>query len=256
MAKAMPPALAGCYVISLRPVGAHDAMRRAAAAHGARVLALSPWRIEAQFGDAIRRALREALAADIVLATSPAAVRAATALQRLRKRRGQAWFAVGAGSAAALRRAGIDGVIAPARMDSEGLLALPGLRSLRGRSVGLLTAPGGRGVIAPALRHRGARVLRADVYRRVEAAPSPTAQARLRGLRARPWLALGSGEALLGLLSRVPADLADTLRAADVAAASERLAQLAREAGFGGRIVIAASARPRDLIEAMAAPFG
>jgi hypothetical protein len=57
-------------------------------------------------------------------------------------------------------------------------------------------------------------------------------------------------------LSRVPADLADTLRAADVAAASERLAQLARKAGFGGRIVIAASARPRDLIEAMAAPFG
>src|SRR3546814_11351261 len=38
------PALAGCYVISLRPVGGHAAIRRAAATPGARVLALSPWR--------------------------------------------------------------------------------------------------------------------------------------------------------------------------------------------------------------------
>jgi uroporphyrinogen-III synthase len=106
------------------------------------------------------------------------------------------------------------------------------------------------------LRKRGAELLRADVYRRVEVAPSPTAQARLRGSRARPWLALASGEALLGLLSRLPADLAGMLRAADVAAASERLAQVAREAGFRGRIVVAASARPRDLLAAMAAAIG
>src|SRR3546814_11334027 len=39
------PALAGCYVISLRPVGGHAAIRRAAATLGARVLALSPWKL-------------------------------------------------------------------------------------------------------------------------------------------------------------------------------------------------------------------
>src|SRR3546814_19390365 len=39
------PALAGCYVISLRPVGGHAAIRRAAATLGATVLALSPWQL-------------------------------------------------------------------------------------------------------------------------------------------------------------------------------------------------------------------
>jgi uroporphyrinogen-III synthase len=256
MAKAKRMPLAGCYVISLRPVGGHDAMRRAAAARGARVIALSPWRIEAQGDDATRRDLRAALAADVVVATSPAAVRAASTLQALRARRGQAWCAVGAGTAAALRRAGIDAVASPSRMDSEGLLALDELRDVRGRSVGLLAAPGGRGLIAPALRERGARVLRADVYRRAGIPPAPAAIARLRALRSRSWLALGSGEALSLVLSRLPADLAGKLRNADVAAASERLAQAAREAGFCGRIAVAASARPRDLVAAMAGPIG
>ena len=256
MAKAKRLPLAGCYVISLRPVGGHDAMRRAAAACGARVLALSPWRIEARGDDATRRELRAALAAEVVVATSPAAVRAASTLHALRARSGQAWCAVGAGTAAALRRAGIDAVVTPSRMDSEGLLALDELHAVRGRSVGLLTAPGGRGLIAPALRERGARVLRADVYRRVEIVPSPAAIARLRALRARSWLALSSGEALALMLSRLPADLAANLRDADVAAAGERLAQAAREAGFRGRIAVAASAPPRDLVAAMAGVIG
>ena len=63
-------------------------------------------------------------------------------------------------------------------------------------------------------------------------------------------------EALSLVLSRLPADLAGKLRNADVAAASERLAQAAREAGFCGRIAVAASARPRDLVAAMAGPIG
>src|SRR5690606_11964830 len=108
-------ALSGCYVISLRPVGQHAAIRRAAAAHGARVLALSPWKLQRRDDAATRADLRAALTAARVLATSPAAVRAAHALRPLHARRGQRWFAVGAGTAAALRRAGIDGVLAPAR---------------------------------------------------------------------------------------------------------------------------------------------
>lgn len=251
MAKAKRLPLEGCYVISLRPVGAHATLRRAAVVRGAKVLALSPWRIETQDDVETRRKLRAALGADIVVATSPAAVRAASALQSLRKRRGQAWCAVGAGTASALRRAGIAGVVSPSRMDSDGLLALDELRNVRDRDIGLLTAPGGRGVIAPTLRKRGANVLRADVYRRVGIPLSPAALARLRALRTKPWLALGSGEALQHALAQLPADLADTLRGAHVVAASERLAQAAREAGFRGRIIVATSARPRDLVAAI-----
>src|SRR5690606_22952965 len=244
-------ALAGCYVISLRPVGGHAPVRRAAAAHGARTLALSPWKLARREDRATRDALRAALAADRVLATSPAAVRAAAALRPLRRRRGQQWFAVGAGTAAALRRAGVDEVAAPARMDSEGLLALPGLQGLRGGEVGMLTAPGGRGHIAPELRRRGARVLRADVYERVPITPAPRAVAALRALRVPAWLLLSSGEALEHLLGVLPGDAVAALRRARVVAASQRLASLARERGFA-RVAVAASARPRDLLDAAA----
>lgn len=248
-----PPksSLQGCYVISLRPVDGHASMRRAAAAQGAQVLALSPWRIARRDDATTRASLREALAADVVVFSSPSAVRAAVRLRALRPRHGQAWLAVGAGTAAALRRAGVADVVAPTRMDSEGLLALPQLRELHGRRVGLVTAPGGRGVIARALVHRGAHLIRADVYARVAIAPSPRAVSRLRALRDRPWLALGSGEALQHLLTALPAEAADALRRARVLAASERLAALARDAGFA-EVRVATDARPRALLEAAA----
>ncbi|MFC3716332.1 uroporphyrinogen-III synthase [Luteimonas soli] len=245
------PALAGCYVISLRPVGGHAAIRRAAATLEGRVLAVSPWKLMPRDDRATRGDLRAALAAGRVLATSPAAVRAAGALQPLRRRRGQQWFAVGAGTAAALRRAGVDEVAAPARMDSEGLLALPGLRDVRGGDIGMLTAPGGRGRIAPALRRRGARVIRADVYERVPIAPSLRAVAALLQLDAPAWLLLSSGEALEHLLTALPGDAVAALRRARVVAASERLARLARDQGFT-RIITATSAIPRDLLDAAA----
>src|SRR5690606_18259477 len=225
-------ALRGCYVISLRPVGGHAAVRRAAAALGARTLAVSPWKLAMRDDRDTRVQLRAALAAERVLVTSPAAVRAARALQPLRRRRGQGWVAVGAGTAAALRRAGVDAVASPERMDSEGLLALPELQDLRGLRVGMLTAPGGRGRIEPTLRRRGAEVLRANVYERVPVAPAPRAVAALCGLRAPAWLLLSSGEALAHVLDALPPDALATLRRTRVAAASERLAGLAREHGF------------------------
>ena len=136
-------------LLSLRPRGGHDGMRRAAARQGGRLLALSPWELLPRDGADARHALEAALACEAVLFTSPAAVRAAARLEPLRPRPGQAWLAVGAGGADALRRAGVTTVQAPARMDSEGVLALPALAAPA--SVGLVTAPGGRGVIAPTL---------------------------------------------------------------------------------------------------------
>ncbi|WP_149195155.1 uroporphyrinogen-III synthase [Luteimonas suaedae] len=242
-------ALQGCYVISLRPVGSHAGLRQAAARHGARVLALSPWRLVARDDADSARALRRALSASRVIFTSPAAVRAAHALLPLRPRRAQLWLGVGAGTRDALRRAGIDGAIAPARMDSEGVLALPALREVRGTDVGLITAPGGRGHIAAELRRRGARVLRADVYARVAVAPSPRALARLRATTAPLLLALSSGEALQRSLAALPADVTARLRRARVLAASARLATLARRHGFAD-ITVAADARPRSLLAA------
>ncbi len=243
------------YVISLRPRGEHEALRRAAARHGAGLIALSPWRLQQCDDPQTRADLRAALAASRVIFTSPAAVRAAQTLQALPARRGQTWCAVGAGTAAALHRAGVTGVQVPTRMDSEGLLALPALQDVKDREVGLVTAPGGRGEIAPALEARGARVLRADVYAREPVALAPRALQQLREARAPLVLALSSGEALQRVLDAAPADTASVLRRARVVAASARLAALAREHGFTD-VVQAGGPRPRDLLAAAVLPFG
>lgn len=239
------------YVISLRPRGEHGSLRRAAARHGAGLIALSPWVLRRRDDAATRTALRAALAAPRVVFTSPAAVRAAGALQALRPRDGQAWCAVGAGTAAALHRAGAAPVQRPARMDSEGLLALPALQDVDGLEVGLVAAPGGRGEITPALQARGARVVRADVYSREPVQLAPRALRQLRDTQAPMVLALSSGEALQRVLAALPAELAGRLRRARVAAASERLAALAGELGFA-RVVRAGGPGAAALAEAAA----
>jgi len=215
-----------------------------------RMFALSPWRIAQCDDTATRAALHAALEADAVVFTSPPAVAAAHALQPLVARGEQTWLAVGAGTARALARAGIADVQSPGRMDSEGLLALPALRNVAGRSVGLVTAPGGRGVIADALHDAGARVCRADVYVRVPTPPSQTRIAQLMALPG-PWvLPLSSGEALLRTLDALPQAAIDRLRRARVVAASARLEALARHAGFDD-VVRAGDARPSSLLAAL-----
>ncbi|CAN5625857.1 uroporphyrinogen-III synthase [soil metagenome] len=242
-------ALTGCYVISLRPVGGHAALRRAAALHSARVLALSPWRLVGRDDAGTRAGLHKALAIPRVVFTSPAAVRAASNLQVLQSRNDQVFIGFGDGTARALRRAGASQVTSPSRMDSEGVLALPVLREVQGRDVGLVTAPGGRGRIATALAGRGARVLRADVYARVAVEPPARAVACLQRLQAPLLLALSSGEALERILELLPEPAVARLRQARVLAASDRLARLARELGFTD-LVVANDARPASLLSA------
>lgn len=229
------------YLLSLRPVGGHGPLRAAAARHGGGLVALSPWRLLRE-GDS--EALDAALTAPQAIFTSPAAVAAAHALRTDLAGRLRQAIAVGSGTTAALRRAGVVDVRVPARMDSEGLLALPELAAPD--CVGLVTAPGGRGELAPALQTRGARILRADVYRREPVALSQTQLARLAATVGCSVLALSSGEALQTLLPQLPTAIATPLRKQPVVAASDRLAALAITLGFTD-VHRAAGPRPAQL---------
>ncbi len=239
-------------LVSLRPRGGHDGLRRAAARHGGGLIALSPWRLQDRDDPSSRAALQRALSADTVVFTSPAAVRAAARLQALPP---VVACAVGSGTAAALRRAGVADVHTPARMDTEGLLALPQLAAGTAGRVGLVTAPGGRGMLQPALERRGIEVRRADVYARMPVALPPRAVEALRDAPQPLVLALTSGEALQRVFGALPGDALDVLYSATVIAASERLAAIAHEAGFE-RVRIARSPRPADLVAAAREPCG
>ncbi|MDR1076028.1 MAG: uroporphyrinogen-III synthase [Xanthomonadaceae bacterium] len=234
-------------LISLRPAGEHAPIRRAAARVGVPVLALSPWRLRLHDDPETRARLDEALNAPCVLFTSPAAVKAMLALAPVLPDSPRHGLAVGAGTAAAMRRAGIALTRSPERMDSEGLLTMPELR--RAMAVGLVTAPGGRGVIVSELARRGVPVIRADIYERIPIAFSAAALAKLRSWAGRTCIALSSGEALRLLMRQLADEDAALLRQGAAAAASDRLADMAREHGFT-RIVRAIGPRPGQLIAA------
>lgn len=243
--------LQGWTVLSLRPRGQHGGLRSAASRVGARTLALSPYAIETLDDAATRRALQQALGADIIVFTSPNAARSAAALQDLATRRNPVVLAIGSGTRAALQRLGIDAA-APARMDSEGLLAMPALADVTHRRIGLVTGAGGRNLLAPALRGRGAEVIRADTYRRVPVALTVRTRTQLdRGLASPSHLllVLSSADALDALHAQLSPALRERLSGIAVVAASTRLAGAARAAGFH-RIATASSARPSALLRA------
>lgn len=233
---------------SLRPAGEHAALRRVAQGAGFRLRALPMQRLVARH-DAER--LAAALAAPIRLYTSPAAARFAALQAAGGLHREGLDLAVGSGTAAALRRAGVAGARTPGRMDSEGVLAMAELQSVAGLAVGLITAPGGRGFLLPSLRERGAEVRVAEIYSRAD----------LRGgaRRLAQWsaddgavLLVSSAEAF-GLLEASLPDAASprgrTLRVRPVVVSSERLGGRVTRAGFLD-VVVADGPTPAALVAA------
>ena len=249
--------MSGWFVVSLRPVGQHAAIRRAALALGASAIGLPGLRLRAREDTATRHALAAALDCERVIFSSPAAVRAAARLHRLAAigttgSTDLGVFATGRGTAAALRRAGISAVVTPAAETSEGLLALPQLQCATGVSIGLVTAPGGRGLLASTLTARGADVRIAEVYAREPARLTQRHFEALLAARGSGALLLSSAEALANVLAALPMAAHARLLECLVVASSVRLAQIACDAGFA-RILPATGASPRELLAALAA---
>jgi len=171
----------------------------------------------------------QALDTDLVVAVSPSAVGF-----------GRDWWpgawppacgvaGVGSGTARAWRAAGAAAVIEPqGDGDSEALLAHPALQAVAGRTVLILRGEGGRDLLGPALRARGAEVIEWLCYRR--RAPADLA-ARLTSVLQTPvdaWT-VTSSEALAHLDAAWPAGQP---RSAMVFAPHPRIAAAARAAGW------------------------
>lgn len=167
MSRTQQQPLADQHVWLARP--AHQAAGWAASleAAGARVtvrplIGIVPPTNEA----AARRALAAAEQADIVLATSPNAVRGAWRLRPNFAPSGQL-LAVGDGTTRWLQQAAGRAVTVPGSRDtSEGLLELPELARVAGLTVVLLSGQGGRRELQQTLARRGAHVHKIVLYRR------------------------------------------------------------------------------------------
>jgi uroporphyrinogen-III synthase len=241
--------LGGRTLVITRPAGTAAAVARQVRRCGGVPLLLPGLSLRAaDDAERVRAALRLALGDDLLLFTSPAAVRFAAALLPLDT--GASVLAVGQGTAHALRRHGL-AALAPGRPVSECLLALPVLQRLRGRRVALVGAPGGRGLLREQLAARGARLREVHVYRRVPPRLSRRhLQAAMR-LSPEACVLLSSAEALRNLQAILPPPAWARLRAAVAVVSSERLAALARDMGFA-RVCMATSAGSADLLAAAA----
>jgi uroporphyrinogen-III synthase len=151
--------------ISLRPEGQHHAFEYASTLLNTKFIACSPIRLQPLAAD---KAIGAACACDIVIATSPAAIKFAAKSSAFSIQENTHWYGLGPSTAAAMKKLGIAQIRYAAQgQSSEALLALPELLDLKSQSVGLLTAPGGRGLIGHVLEQRGARLQLAEVYERV-----------------------------------------------------------------------------------------
>lgn len=240
------PALDGRTVVITRPAGTGSPLARRVRRMGGVPLLLPGLSLHAvDQPQAVAMDLRAALGDELLIFTSPAAVRFAARLAPLHTR--AMVLAVGQGTARALARHGVAALAPLVRQDSEGLLEQAALADVKACRVALIGAPGGRGVLRAELLARGAQLREVHVYRR----GTPRWQRRqldaIRQLPTDARVLLSSAEALDNLRQGLPADAFAQLIQAVAIASSERLAEAAHVAGFA-RVAVAASALSANLL--------
>lgn len=257
MSAAARTALADKGIVVTRPAQQGEALCAALAAAGARVIRFPTIEI---LGPADPQALAAVIDRldefDLAVFVSPNAVRAA--MQAIRARR--CWPAtlraatIGRGGERELARHGIAGVIAPARFDSEALLAMAELQAVAGRRVVIFRGDGGRELLGATLRARGATVEYAACYRR--ALPQTDATLLLTA-----WdrgqidaVTVTSSEGLHNLIALLGAAGRAGLARTPVFVPHPRIEDAARTAGCS-RVVLTAQGDD-GLLEGLAAWFG
>jgi uroporphyrinogen-III synthase len=232
-------------VLSLRPYGQHAVAHCASKLRGAKFLSCSSMKLEAIKND---DKLKNALACDYIIVTSPAAARFAGQSQVFSVPKNAQWFAIGEGTALVLRKFGACDIALPnAGGNSENLLAMTALQDLRGRSVGLITAPGGRGLIEPELVRRGALVDVAHVYQR-KVIPVSQEQLESVGKLHPPFAVLCSSyEIFQSFWQQMTPALQQKLKAGLWVLSSLRLQGLLNEVGISNA-TISISAQPEAML--------
>lgn len=232
----MSPRLSGLGVLVTRPAGQAAGLLARLRELGARPVLFPTLEILPPVDTAtLARRLAELPNYDLAIFVSPTAVQYGLANI-------PAWpvglraAGIGQGTAAALRAAGIQQVLAPSvGGDSEHLLALPELADMAGRRVLIFRGEGGRQLLADTLAARGARVDYAECYRRGLPAFHPDADPaalldiwRQGGIQAVTVL---SSQGLDNLFTLLGENNAELIRATPLFASHPRIAEHARALG-------------------------
>jgi len=134
---------------------------------------------------------------------------------------------------------------------TEGLLELSSLQKVSGKRIVIFCGEGGRADLAEILRHRGAQVTFAYVYRR--RCPNLNLQVQLTDWQKRGVdVVVGtSAESLYNLLEMVGEPGARWLKQLSWLVVSERIADLTKTLGFATKPIVAKSATNDAIFEAL-----
>jgi uroporphyrinogen-III synthase len=159
--------------------------------------------------------------------------------------------AVGEATASALACAGVQVDLIPKpQFNSESLLAAAEFQTVASKRILIVRGVGGREHLAESLSARGAITAYAELYRRVSTGHG------LEGLRDAccanriDWVVVTSGEVLAALTDFLGYRAADWLAETTLVAMSDRIANLARQAGWKN-IEVADSASDRGIVAAL-----
>lgn len=200
---------------------------------------------------AARRALAEAIDADLLIFVSANAVQYAYPLLPTQLPFDLDVAAVGNATARALAKAGLEPTLRPERMDSEGLLALPQLQAVEGKRVFVLRGNGGRELMSDTLRERGAEIRPVEVYRRQLPQRRAAAVNLVRNWPALVQVVVATSNAVLeNLFTLLGDDGVKLLRMTPLVVISQRMAKHAVELGCG-IIYVADSALDSDVLAAL-----
>ena len=140
--------------------------------------------------------------------------------------------AIGRATARALARHGIDFCLRPDQgFTSEALLALPRFQNVAGQAIAIVRGEQGRELLAETLTARGARVDRAEVYRRERPAVDVGALLERWARSEIGAVVVTSTESLLNLFDMLGLAGQDYLRQTPMVAVSTRIVQAAANLG-------------------------
>jgi uroporphyrinogen-III synthase len=233
-------------VLVTRPAGQSQGLCDRLAASGFDAIAVPAIAVTAPIDDSALAALITALECYqlAVFISINAVQQGLTAILRQRTWPSQTAIAtVGPGTAAAVQSLGLRVDHVPQHeYSSEGLLALPALRDMKGSRIVILRGNGGRDTLCTELGARGAQVEYVEVYRRICPADSAALLWPLLHEHKLQVITVTSNEALQNLFDMAGSKGQPLLREIPLVVASSRQAALAARLGFRQGAVIAGHA--------------
>lgn len=162
--------------------------------------------------------------------------------------------AIGPTTASALQQFGVSQVLTPAeRFDSEALLALPAMQEMQGKQVMIFRGIGGREVLADNLSARGARVLFAESYQRINPQHSLQTLSNFSAAQQLDAIVVTSSEALRNLVSLAQAEQVGWLNHVILCVNHARIAEQAQ--ALGCQAVVAESSGDEAMLDCILRAF-